>query len=1829
MPSRRIGSKSNLSPQQELTINPFNSFDSDNINKLTRIISNGSDGIVFGLDLNTNRRIPDSVFEKTTVKSGMFYNSDNWVLTDKCEPELIGDNLKGFNITCVDDICTQEIKYILDSSMLPLNYIGLELKFNFKFKIDSGSPYKVIATVLDSEYAIQYPRHNGSVVTLSVIHRIEREGNIHLRLTFILNPEDINAGAYGEYVPKPEVYEGQSDVRISDIEYSYEVISQAKKSSIYKNIYDRYDGNYPMSYIHPSNIIYVTPGLAIKDDVVLQENGLDAKFLTPAMKLEVGNDKSWIKGGAFKPEDFYQEDASQSAFILNQNPPGKLLSGSIVGNDLSFYLDTEKYVSTIDDYELNNLDYIVPENKISFSETDNKYLLTINDFNIEQDIDLYGSVLYIVHKEFNKILKQIEIIPDRTDETKLRYHLNKVIYINKSDLPIVFNNTNIKDLVKIVVSCGPIKVSGSPVEYNSNMVKWANVVIYYSYFKHPEPNKSYIGLLRDEDLNDPIFNEDYLVLGRVRFISPTKIDLISYENRQNIYYFRELAKHIEYASQLDPIDEQVWTDPETGLIDVPEDISSAITKLADLIKKYKDSIPDPSSYEDDVVYNTKDYLEEDKLIEWVPDEDNPEKGHLRSNISLDKPESSGGSGLSDRTNAIPTSALIGDLMGSKADLDESGHVPSSQLPSYVDDVLEFPTKDDFPDEGEDGKIYVDKDTNLTYRWSGTDYIEISPSLALGETSSTAFPGNRGKKLEENVDDHTQQIEDLQGRIFTPPNGKDGQFIKKIDGTTGQMEFDWIMNNGILNSPEKYNTNYNCYVVDNSEDLDLCKKTLSFRNDGDLESFSHFAHTNNVNDGWTPETTDEDLDYIKWQYGVDPLSENHTSTGQRWIEENFLNSFPGNKYFCLSNINLYEHAGYISKEKYSNYDICVRFYATKTLIIRGQRVENDWLDDTPSKHNDSFGFVAAFTTDSKGKQHTLTFVRSGGILDGRDESTSRIGSYWTLELDKDTIYRIPEVGNFRNSTAVLCDNSNNVLHDNPFLRWRECGDGVLVHVKREGNIFTAWTSERVENGIYNRSNPDDGDIKLEEKTKIVLDLNNFTIQTYDGTSIYTTQITNEKALRLLKMFKCDSSWGFSKCGFLNVAQVEFIDCPGSSMENDYIIDRSTNKVWIHDFYGWQESDENYLDILGSGKFSYNSITKKLFWNDGTNIVQIDPTEIPNGLPGQVLYKKDNQKLEFHEILHDNVYVCETTEEAEKCKNRKIDFNYLSKKWIRIGHIATNGKYYQYGIDPDYPSTNSGVTGWKYDPTIGKFVQKLNSSDWNGFVCNNKSKYIDMTVRCISNNADDDYNGVVLMVYGPDGRQHIIHITRALYVANPPSLTESEADIAKQYKVTEVVNSNVYKIAAVSSSSQQRTMSQPPDPCNTFFISLDCASIKTDYRNELVLEKGPFSNNTDNTIATQTNTNRAIDYVYKYNNKTGTPCFYNPIEEKYCVPQASKCWFQVKTTTVGSTLLLNSNKCIGGSYNGAKFTSSTNPTSYSDFNKCAWAGFKGGVVLNVEYKQILDSSGDVVNAIITCKTTKFLDSIEDPIVYSDKQLVLDINKAIEDYPAKADILNLFKHKSGVHYGLINMSQSESYFDIIDIRTDDYPGIVVDKESNSTFKYINGLWDKISDYKEYLKPGSEYYNPILNQLYWCDLQRNITPIVSKTTDSALLDLIYPVGSIYISANIGETAPFGGTFGTWVKVSEGRCLCGSDSTHNPGTEIAAGLPKPKITAKSKWRYVSGGGGAEYTIHGGTGESGAGTMKDNNVIQTTATVDDDEFYGKSTTVQPPAFAVNIWKRTA
>lgn len=87
-----------------------------------------------------------------------------------------------------------------------------------------------------------------------------------------------------------------------------------------------------------------------------------------------------------------------------------------------------------------------------------------------------------------------------------------------------------------------------------------------------------------------------------------------------------------------------------------------------------------------------------------------------------------------------------------ATLDANGLVPSSQLPSYVDDVIEAANFAALPAEGDGGKIYVTLDDNKTFRWGGSAYAEISASIALGETAGTAYEGSKGAKNAADIAD---------------------------------------------------------------------------------------------------------------------------------------------------------------------------------------------------------------------------------------------------------------------------------------------------------------------------------------------------------------------------------------------------------------------------------------------------------------------------------------------------------------------------------------------------------------------------------------------------------------------------------------------------------------------------------------------------------------------------------------------------------------------------------------------------------------------------------------------------------------------------------------------------------------------------------------------------------------------------------------------------------------------------------------------------------------------------------------------------------------------
>ena len=124
----------------------------------------------------------------------------------------------------------------------------------------------------------------------------------------------------------------------------------------------------------------------------------------------------------------------------------------------------------------------------------------------------------------------------------------------------------------------------------------------------------------------------------------------------------------------------------------------------------------------------------------------------------------------NETGKIPADVLPTEVVTT----DENGLIPSDKLPGFVDDVVEV---ESLPDTGEAGKIYVvtsGEDVNKQYRWSGSQFIQItSGNLVIGDVTGTAYDGGKGKALEDKVtaleglvSGEGTDITELEGRVTT-------------------------------------------------------------------------------------------------------------------------------------------------------------------------------------------------------------------------------------------------------------------------------------------------------------------------------------------------------------------------------------------------------------------------------------------------------------------------------------------------------------------------------------------------------------------------------------------------------------------------------------------------------------------------------------------------------------------------------------------------------------------------------------------------------------------------------------------------------------------------------------------------------------------------------------------------------------------------------------------------------------------------------------------------------------------------------------------------------
>ena len=236
-------------------------------------------------------------------------------------------------------------------------------------------------------------------------------------------------------------------------------------------------------------------------------------------------------------------------------------------------------------------------------------------------------------------------------------------------------------------------------------------------------------------------------------------------------------------------------------------------------------------------------------------------------------------------------------------------------------------------------------------------------------------------------------------------------------------------------------------------------------------------------------------------------------------------------------NSTSYTGFISPKAYSTYDITVRVYST------------DGDDDT-------IGLVAAFATDSDGKEHTLSFVRTA----------KGTGATWACVLD----IRAFSLASTANGQAVLADKSAAAATSTQ--NWRSLGTGSVIHMTRRGNVFTASCSQ------FGEDTPD-------PSTEITIDLDALA-----------------SAHPALELFKGPSPWGYSTFSQANSMYENIAITTGDNiiynmMDMTVLEYDAATSSWVED------AELDPLEEIGAGRFSFNSITGKLYYDNGSKILEV--------------------------------------------------------------------------------------------------------------------------------------------------------------------------------------------------------------------------------------------------------------------------------------------------------------------------------------------------------------------------------------------------------------------------------------------------------------------------------------------------------------------------------------------------------------------------------------------------------------------------------------------------
>ena len=408
MPSRRISSNDNLAVVQEIAVNPYSSYNSDNVNMLTRMVTGekNKDFITKGLDAKgvnrLNTEVLDSPLIHETFPTLSAFNT-NWV-NSNFSWDAGTQSAKG-SIQGVD--LTETV--ILQSVLIPITpNVGYWFKVQFdlintpkQLFIQYGSESKTYDHPASGSYTFYVQLYNNTntfepIKFVGLLDSQDQYSDTSIYLDNIILTKVINRGIDIEPIALPPAE--SPDITTS---------ATLNPNSI------------PLNMIHPHAAIKAFPGVCVKDEAMINILGLNPSDpATPVLTLNYNDSTSWIKGITFGSTDF---PTIQTTYYIEDGG-----------------------IPTATSYDVNG-----------------NLLVTLWD-----------------------------------------------------------DGENPGHYRKINGQSG----TGSGEAY----VKWAYLVVYYSYFKNPNPNKSYIGLATEDEINDPRYGDDYLILAKLRFIDARTVDAIIY-----------------------------------------------------------------------------------------------------------------------------------------------------------------------------------------------------------------------------------------------------------------------------------------------------------------------------------------------------------------------------------------------------------------------------------------------------------------------------------------------------------------------------------------------------------------------------------------------------------------------------------------------------------------------------------------------------------------------------------------------------------------------------------------------------------------------------------------------------------------------------------------------------------------------------------------------------------------------------------------------------------------------------------------------------------------------------------------------------------------------------------------------------------------------------------------------------------------------------------------------------------------------------------------------------------------------------------------------------